>query len=147
MHFEGTFEVPAPKDRVFDLLLNPHEISGWMPDFQKLDVKSPDEFTVLVRAGVSFIKGDFTMNFRIVEKKTPTHAKLVARGSGMGSVVDLETLINLSDSENGGTAMKWEAEAKIGGRLASVGQRLISGQAEKIVKQLFECLRAKIEAA
>ena len=55
--------------------------------------------------------------------------------------------MDMADTPNGGTNMKWSADAKVGGRIASVGQRLLSGQAEKIVKGLFECLRTKLEAA
>ena len=143
MHFDGTFSVKASRKDVFDVMTDPKQISKCMPDLQKLDVKSKEEFTVVVKAGVSFIKGDFTLNFRLVESEPPAHAKLVARGSGIGSVVDLETIIDLSDSGDGGTLMKWQAEAKVGGRIASVGQRLLEGQAQKIIKQLFECLRHK----
>ena len=142
MHFDGTFSVKASRKDVFDVMTDPKQISKCMPDLQKLDVKSKEEFTVVVKAGVSFIKGDFTLNFRLVESEPPAHAKLVARGSGIGSVVDLETIIDLSDSD-GGTLMKWQAEAKVGGRIASVGQRLLESQAQKIINQLFECLRHK----
>jgi len=41
--------------------------------------------------------------------------------------------------------MKWSAEALVGGRIASVGQRLLNGQAEKIIKQLFACLQKQVE--
>lgn len=146
MHFEGKFNVKAPRQQVFDFLLDPKKLAACMPDLQKLDVKSEDEFAVIVRAGVSFIKGDFTMNFKVAEKTPPEHAKLVARGSGMGSAIDLETSLDLAESQSV-TEIKWQAEAKIGGRIASVGQRLISGQAEKIVKSLFGCLASKLEAA
>ena len=104
---------------------------------QKLDVKSPDDFTAIIKAGVSFIKGDFTLRFLTVEKTAPTHAKLTAHGTGIGSTVDMETVMDFSDTAEGGTAMKWTAEARIGGRIASVGQRLLNGQAEKIIQQLF----------
>ena len=116
-----------------------------MPDLKKLTVKSPDEFVAEIRAGVSFIKGDFTMNFKVVEKDRPGHAKLVARGSGMGSTIDLETVMDLMDTTPG-TKMDWKADARVGGRIASVGQRLLDGQAQKIVNQLFDCLKAKVEA-
>lgn len=146
MHFEGTFEVKAPKEKVFSIIMDPNQISKCMPDLQKLEVKSQDDFTAVVRAGVSFIKGDFSLHFLTVEKTPPTHAKLTARGSGIGSTIDMETMMDLSDVAAGGTAMKWSADAKIGGRIASVGQRLINGQAEKIIKQLFDCLRTTLEA-
>jgi carbon monoxide dehydrogenase subunit G len=118
-----------------------------MPDLQKLDVKSPDDFTAVVKAGVSFIKGDFNLHFTVVEKSAPTHAKLTAHGTGIGSTVDLETLMDMADADGGGTSMKWSADAKVGGRIASVGQRLLNGQAEKIIKNLFECLKGKLESA
>jgi carbon monoxide dehydrogenase subunit G len=143
MHFEGAYSLKAPKEKVFDLLMNPKELSTCMPDLQRLDVKSPDEFTVIVKVGVAFIKGDFTLNFKVTEKNPSTHAKLVAHGSGMGSVVDLDTNMDLSDEGNVGTLMKWQADARVGGRIASVGQRLLNTQAEKIVKQLFDCLGNK----
>lgn len=144
MHFDGTFEVKAKTDVVFAFLMDPNKISGCMPDLQKLEVKSPDDFIAVIRAGVSFIKGDFTMHFTTTDKDPPSHAKLVAHGTGIGSTVDLQTLLDLAESEKG-TTMKWSAEAQVGGRIASVGQRLLSGQAEKIIKQLFGCLQAQLE--
>lgn len=147
MHFEGTFNVKAPKEKVYNMMLDPNQISQCMPDLQKLDIKSPDDFTAVVKAGVSFIKGDFTLHFVTVEKTPPTHAKLAAHGTGIGSTVDLDTIMDIADAAGGGTSMKWSADAKVGGRIASVGQRLLNGQAEKIVKQLFECLQSKLEAA
>jgi carbon monoxide dehydrogenase subunit G len=146
LHFEGTFNVKAPKETVYSVILDPNQISQCMPDLQKLEVKSPDDFNAIIKTGVSFIKGDFNLHFTTVEKTPPTHAKLNAHGTGIGSTVDMETIMDLSDAEGGGTSMKWSADAKIGGRIASVGQRLLSGQAEKIIKNLFECLQGKLEA-
>jgi carbon monoxide dehydrogenase subunit G len=146
LHFEGTFNVKAPKEKVFALVTDPTQISQCMPDLQKLEVKSPDDFIAVVKAGVSFIKGDFTLHFTTVEKSPPTHAKLSAHGTGIGSTIDLDTVMDLSDQQGGGTAMKWVADAKVGGRIASVGQRLLTGQAEKIIKQLFTCLEGKLNA-
>jgi len=146
LHFEGTFNVKAPKETVYSVILDPNQISQCMPDLQKLEVKSPDDFNAIIKTGVSFIKGDFNLHFTTVEKTPPTHAKLTAHGTGIGSTVDMDTVMDLADAEGGGTSMKWAADAKIGGRIASVGQRLLSGQAEKIIKNLFDCLQGKLEA-
>lgn len=147
MHFDGTFNVKAPKEKVFSIIMDPNQISKCMPDLQKLEVKSPEDFTATIKAGVSFIKGDFVLRFQTVEKTPPTHAKMVGHGTGIGSTVDIDMLLDLSDAADGGTSMKWSADAKIGGRIASVGQRLLSGQAEKIIKQLFDSLNTLLEAA
>jgi len=146
MHFDGTFNVKAPCEKVYSMILDPKQISQCMPDLQKLDVKSPDDFTAVVRTGVSFIKGDFNLHFLTVEKTPNSHAKLTAHGTGIGSTVDMEVYIDLTEGADGGSSMKWSSEAKIGGRIASVGQRLIQSQAEKIIKGLFDCLQGKLEA-
>jgi carbon monoxide dehydrogenase subunit G len=143
LHFDGTYSLKAPRSKVFELLTDPNQISKCMPDLQKLEVKSEDEFTVVIRAGVAFIKGDFTLNFKVAEKSPPSHAKLVARGSGMGSAIDLQAVMDLAEEGKAGTSLKWQADATVGGRIASVGQRLLSSQAEKIVKQMFDCLESR----
>ncbi len=136
----------APRAKVFAFLTDPKRISACMPDLQSLEVKSPDDFTAVIKAGVSFIKGDFKMHFTTAEKTPPEHAKLLARGSGMGSTIDLQATMDLAEVD-GRTKMKWGAEAAVGGRIASVGQRLLSGQAEKTIKQLFGCLQGQLEKA
>lgn len=146
MHFDGTFNVKATKDRVFALLMNPEELSKCMPDLQELEVKSPDEYTAVIKAGVSFFHGNFDMHFNVVEKVPPTHTKIVAHGTGIRSTISLETIVDLLDGPKGETTIKWSAEAEISGMLASVGQRLVAGQAEKIVEQLFDGLKEMLAA-
>ncbi len=146
MHFDGTFNVKAKPEKVYSTILDPNQISQCMPDLQKLEVKSADDYTAIVKAGVSFIKGDFNLHFLVVEKTPNSHAKLTAHGTGIGSTVDMETVMDIADGPDGGASMKWTADAKIGGRIASVGQRLLEGQAQKIIKNLFDCLQGKLEA-
>jgi carbon monoxide dehydrogenase subunit G len=147
MHFEGNFDARAPPARVYSALMDPNELSACMPGFQRADVKSPGEFTVVVKAGVSFIRGDFTIKFSLAEAREPTHAKLLGRGAGMGSVVDIEATMDISEVAGGGSSMKWSAEARVGGKIASLGERLLEGQAEKIIREMFACLRAKFDQA
>jgi carbon monoxide dehydrogenase subunit G len=146
MHFEGTFDVKAGRSQVYEFMLDPNRLAKCLPDLQKMEVEGPDRFKATVRVGISFIKGNLNFQFTILDKEPTSHARLVGRGSGMGSTIDLDTVLDLKDGPNGGTSMAWKAEAKIGGQIASVGQRLIGGQAEKQVKQLFDCLRKQLEA-
>ena len=145
MQFEGTFDVGAPRERVFDLMTDPDQVAQCMPELQKLEVRSPSDFDAVVRVGISFIKGDFVLHFKTAQKDPPSSVKLLMHGTGLGSAVDMEIVAKLSEREEGGTSMKWMVEAKASGRIASLGQRLLETQAEKIVTQLFACLRQKLE--
>ncbi len=144
MHLEGVFTVAAPKERVFDLVTDPKQVAGCMPGLRKLDVKSEGEFDAVVQVGISVIRGDITLHFRTVERE-PSRVKMTAHGTGLGSAVDVEMATDLSEAKEGGTSMKWTAEASISGRVASLGQGLVRAQAEKTIRELFDCLRAKLE--
>jgi carbon monoxide dehydrogenase subunit G len=147
LHFEGKFDSRADPARLFSTLTDPKELSGCMPGLQKLDVTSSMDFTAVVKAGVGFIKGDFAIKFTIADRREPSHAKLIGRGTGMGSAVDIEAWMDISPATAGGSSMKWAADASVGGKLASLGQRLLEGQAEKIIKEMFGCLQSKFDQA
>lgn len=56
MHFEGTFQANPPKERVYDFLMDPNQLSQCMPDLQRLKVKSSGDFITVVKSDVFFIK-------------------------------------------------------------------------------------------
>ena len=145
MHFEGVFDVAAIREEVFEVVTDPKQVAGCMPGLQKVDVKSPDEFEAVVKVGVSFIRGDFTVRFRTVQNEAPSSAKMTVHGGGLGSAVDMQITMNLTERDAGGTSMKWDADATVSGKIASLGQRLMETQAEKIINQFFTCLREKLE--
>ena len=145
MHFEGLFETSSSESHVYDLVTDPRDVAGCMPGLQKVNVKSPDEFDAVVRMGVSFIRGDFTLHFRLVEKEPVSGAKFAVHGFGLGSAVDMEILLEISSDKNGRALMKWQADARVNGRVASLGQRLMEAQAEKIIREFFDCFRQRLE--
>ena len=142
MHFEGTSAIKAEPSELYGALLDPKQLSGCMPGLQKIETTSQDEFTVVVKAGISFIRGDFTIRFHVAEKREPSHAKLVGRGTGMGSALDIEATMDIAP-QDGGSSMKWAADAKVAGKIASLGQRLLEGQAEKIIRDMFDCIQKR----
>jgi len=147
LHFEGKFDSRADPARLFGTLMDPKELSGCMPGLQKMDVTSSTNFTAVVKAGVGVIKGDFAIKFTIADRQEPSHAKLIGRGTGMGSAVDIEALMDISPAPGGGSSMEWAADVRVGGKLASLGRRLLEGQAEKIIREMFGCLEGKFDQA
>ena len=52
--------------------------------------------------------------------------------------------VALADVE-GGTELTYEVDAKVGGKLAQLGSRLIDGFAKKMADQFFERFQAEVE--
>jgi carbon monoxide dehydrogenase subunit G len=146
LRFAGHMEVRAPKEKVWTFLIDPQAVSKCLPDVQKLDVFEDGKFRAVVRVGVGFIKGNFTFDVAMTDLRAPTHAVLTGRGGGLGSAVDVSSSVDLADAPDGSTLLEWKADVVVSGPIASMGGRVLNSTVEKKAAELFECLKAQVEA-
>jgi uncharacterized protein len=146
MHFEGTVQINAPRDKVWAFLIDPNQVGSCGPGVETIEVIDDTHFKATAKVGVGFISARFNVNMELVDLEAPDKANIKAHGQAPGSAVDATATMNLSDGEGGGTQMDWLADVNISGTLASVGARLIEGTANKMIGQTFDCIRAKLEA-
>ena len=144
MEFSGSEIIKAPREKVFDFLTDPKNFSSGIPDIKKIEIISPEKFKVVAKLGISFLRGTFTIDFDVVEKERPSHTRLKGHGTGVGSAVDLDIVVDLEEQDSN-TIMKWKADAKVSGMLASLGQRMLGSVAEKIVREIFENIHKGVE--
>jgi uncharacterized protein len=144
----GSFEVPVPKQKVYDFVMDPAKITSIFPDVQDVRVVDENNFKLKAKVGISLIRGMMDVEMSIVERRPPSFAKMKAKGSGLSSSVELENTFNMEDAPGGsGTLVKWAADAKIAGLMASVGSRLIDAAAQKYVAQIIGSLREKLSSS
>ena len=75
-------------------------------------------------------------------------ASMKAKGNGMSSSVELDNTFTMEDAPGGsGTLVRWAADAKISGLMASVGSRLIDAAAQKYVSEIIGSLKEKLSAS
>jgi len=146
MRFQGDVTIEAPRERVWAFLTDPNQAAQCAPDVQSVQVQDDQRFTVVARAGVGPIKGTFTFAVTWLEREEPECARVQARGKIPGSAVDMETTMLLSEAGPTSTLLHWEADVSVKGTIASVGARLIQGAADKITRDLFACIKSKLEA-
>jgi uncharacterized protein len=146
MHFEGTVEIGAPRERVWAFLIDPNQVGSCGPGVESIEVVDETHFKATARVGVGFISARFVVDMELAELDEPNRALIKARGQAPGSAVDATATMRLSDGAPGGTTMDWVADVTIGGTLASVGGRMIEGTANKMIGQTFDCIRSKLEA-
>lgn len=143
MDFNGEFEVKSSRKEVYDFVTDPEKLSSCIPGFKSMDVKGPDEFSIVVKMGIAFIKGDFKIDMKMLDKVENEHAKVSGSGKGLGGSIDLNAVFDLTEKD-GMTVMNWSASALVGGKLASMGQRVMNRQAEKMIKQMFDSLKENL---
>jgi carbon monoxide dehydrogenase subunit G len=144
MHYDGSFDVTAPKEKVYDFITDPNKVTTIFPDVQSVKIIDEDNFTLKAKVGMSFIRGTMDVKGSMTDKKKPTSVKLKARGTGLNSSVDLDSTFTMEDGASGGTHVSWAADAKMSGMIASVGSRLIDSAADKYVKQIIGSLQKKL---
>jgi uncharacterized protein len=54
--------------------------------------------------------------------------------------------VRLSDAEGGGTVLHYDVDAKVGGKIAQLGSRLVDSFAQKMADQFFERFQTRLEA-
>jgi len=146
MHFEGTVQIDAPRDRVWDFVIDPQQVGQCGPGVESIEVIDERHFKATAKIGVGFISARFVVDLEFADVQAPNDATIKAHGQAPGSAVDGTARMVLSDGPNGGTTMDWSAEVAIAGTLASVGARMIEGTADKMIGQTFDCMKAKLEA-
>jgi carbon monoxide dehydrogenase subunit G len=146
MHFSGTVEIQAPRERVFGFLIDPDRVGSCGPGVESIEVVDKTHFKAKAKVGVGFISARFAMDLEIVEQVASERAVIAAHGQAPGSAVDGSGTMKLRDGEDGATIMDWAADVVISGTLASLGARLIEGTATKMIGQTFDCIRQKLEA-
>ena len=146
MKLEGSHDVPAPRQKVWEAFLDPARLKKAIPGCEKLELIGPDEYKATMKIGVGGVKGTFDGKVKITEQKPPESYKLAVEGSGGPGFVRGETVITLSDTDDG-TRVAYSADVQVGGLIASVGQRMLGGVskmlADKFFRKMSELLQGK----
>jgi uncharacterized protein len=146
MKLEGSHDIPAPRQKVWEAFLDPARLKKAIPGCEKLEAIGPDEYKATMKVGVGGVKGTFEGKVKLSDKKAPDSYRLAVEGSGGPGFVRGETVITLGDAE-GGTRVAYTADVQVGGLIASVGQRMLGGvskmMADKFFGKMAELLKDK----
>ena len=142
MKVEGAHEVEAPRERVYQSLVNPEVLQRCIPGCEKLEKTAENTFAATIRAGVGSIKGVFNGTARLEDLRQPEHLRIVVDGKGQPGFLKGAGNLDLEQVENR-TRVSYTADVQVGGTIASVGQRMIQGTAKMMATQFFTCLGAE----
>jgi carbon monoxide dehydrogenase subunit G len=145
MKLEGSYEVPAPRQKVWDSFLDPDKLRQAIPGCEKLEALGNDEYKAIMKVGVGGVKGTFEGKVRISDKNPPESYKMAVEGSGGPGFLRGETVITLSEIPTG-TRVSYTADLQVGGLIASVGQRMLGGVAKMMADKFFSKMGELLQA-
>lgn len=137
MRISGSYAVPVPRERAYQLLQDPVILAKCMPGTDHLVRIAPDEYEMKMKMMIASMGGLFSGKVRLADQNPPESFKLIVEGAGKIGFVKGEGLLKLA-SQSEVTEVKFEGEVHVGGTIASVGQRLLDTTAKLIIKKFFE---------
>ncbi len=147
MKLTGTYSIDAKQQTVWYVLMNPQAIANALPGVNELVPVEGEENTwnAVAKIGFAAVSGTYTGSIHMSDI-TPTDSyRLTVNGKGQQSIIDGTVLIELVyKEETQQTDINWDADAKISGKLARVGQRVFKAAATSMSNTFFENLAAQI---
>ena len=136
----GRAKVSASPQAIWDLLMDPEQLAAIIPGAHGVTQPSEDRFSADVTLGVGPVKGRYKIDVALSELDPPSSALLTGRAAGALGMGEGTGRVSLTVLPDGGTEIAYEYEARVGGKVASVGGRLLDGAARIVIGQFFTAL-------
>ena len=145
MKIQGNHHFDAPRDEVWQALLDPEVLAATVPGSQGLERTGDNEYQGKLKIKVGPVQGVFEGPVRLSDLDPPNGYTMKIEGKGPAGFVNGSGSLRLGDAETG-TDLAYDVDAQVGGRIAGVGQRLLDSSAKVITRQALEALGEQIAA-
>ncbi len=137
MLFEGTQKLPLAPKVVWALLNDPGVLARATPGVKELVPYEPDRYDAKFHIKMGPINSAFVGKLDVENKRLVEGYTLKVDVDARIEIVKAEVAIGLRADEEG-TEVSFIGEGKLSGKLASMGQRVLSGVASMFTKRFFK---------
>lgn len=142
----GECRIAAPRAAVWQALNDPAVLERCIEGCEGMQRSGEAQFIATVRTKIGPVSASFTGEVTLADLVPPTSYRII--GSGTGGAAGFargEARVTLHEAD-GGTLLEYALDAKVGGKLAQIGSRLVDGAARKMADDFFARLRGVLEA-
>ena len=136
MKLTGTYQLSAPRERVFASITDPAVLQRVIDGCEKMVKTGEDSYDAHLKIGVAGLKGSYIGKIRLTDLKAPESYTLHIEGKGGPGFIKGKAQILLKEKA-GGTELSCDADAQVGGLIAAIGSRLIEATAKKMMDDFF----------
>jgi 2-furoyl-CoA dehydrogenase large subunit len=140
---EGEVVLPASPAEIWRMLLDPSALAAMVPGCRELKLTGTDRYEAEVEIGVASIRGVYSATIEIKDKRELESLRFVGRahgGLGFGDGIGWVTLHPAGD----GTRLAYRYQARVGGKVASVGSRMLGTVTRILISQFFRGFERKL---
>ena len=143
MNLDGSAVLHADPDRVWSVITDPAVLARTIPGCLQLEQVGSDDYKMQVSVGVGAVRGVYAGEVRLADQQRPSSYVMHASGAGAPGQVRAKVDISLEPHAEG-TTLTYSADAVVGGPVAGVGQRMMTGVAKRMAGQFFSAIDAEL---
>lgn len=145
MKINGTVLLAFPQNEVWEAFMDPDFVAQVIPGCDTLvPGEGEDEFTANLKIRIGPISGKFKAELQQLDKVPMERFRMKIRAKGPVGFITGDGAIALEPAETG-TTMHYAGEVNVGGRIASVGQRLIESSAKSMINKGIGSFTTRME--
>lgn len=143
MEMKDVRVINADRREVWAALMTPEVLKDCVPGASEVTGTPEDGYAATVTQKVGPVKATFKGHVSFLDMVEPESLTLSGEGKGGAAGFAKGTAhVTLEDTEDGATRLSYEVAAKVGGKLAQLGNRIVDGFARKMADQFFGNLEA-----
>lgn len=146
MEMHASRVIAADRMTVWAALNDAEVLKACIPGCDELTGSAEEGFAATVTQKVGPVKATFRGEVTLSDI-VPGESYTIS-GEGKGGVAGFAkggAQVRLSDAETGGTVLTYDVSAKVGGKIAQLGSRLVDSFAQKMADQFFERFQNRLE--
>ena len=147
MKINGDYTFDGPREEVWKILRDPDILILALPGTKSLKQVGENQYEGELQIRIGPIAGSFGGKLTVSNERPPENVTLTVEGTGKIGFAKGSGDVVLIDQGSAKTLVKYDGELQIGGKVASVGQRLFDTVSKSMIKQgldkLNEILQAK----
>lgn len=147
MDLQGTERIAASKQAVWDALNDPDILRECIPGCQSLEMVDDRAMHATVKLKIGIVSATFKGEVTLSDLDPPNGYRI--EGEGKGGVAGFASggaNVALTEVDPHTTDLRYECHARVGGKIAQMGARLIDSTARKLAGQFFSRLNEVVSA-
>jgi carbon monoxide dehydrogenase subunit G len=143
MEFEGSHTFSVSSETLWHLLNDPEVLARTTPGIESLEQTGADQYRAVLQIKMGPINSTFNGTLHVVDKNEPVSYRLLIDVDGKIGQIKAEGSVRLT-GEGDATTVTVQIASQLTGKLASMGQRLLSGVARMFANRFFAALEREL---
>ena len=145
MKMSGSHKLSAPRQDVWEKLNDPGVLRRCIPGCESLEKHGEDKLAAVVNVKIGPMNTRFNGEVELKDMNPPESYRIEGSGSG-GQAGSASGGADVRLTDKGGeTELSYDVDARVSGKIAQLGNRLIDASARNLAQKFFENFANEIE--